>query len=90
MFGVRESSSKKLVWAIWCVPYHISIKGQSLPVVELQQAIYYGAPYKQDELFNVVTREAMRRVNKFGISQSVLIKTHDSVSCGPRSRRATP
>ncbi|XP_065917226.1 glycylpeptide N-tetradecanoyltransferase 2-like isoform X2 [Dysidea avara] len=73
VFGVRESSSKKLVWALWCIPYHISIKGQSLPVVELQQAIHYGAPYKQDELFNVVTREAMRRVNKFGISQSVLI-----------------
>ena len=70
VFGVRESSSKKLVWAYWCIPHHISIKGQLLPVVELEAAVYYGAP---DELFNVVTREAMRRVNKFGISQSVLI-----------------
>ena len=72
VFGVRESSSKKLVWAIWCVPYHINIKGQPLPVVELQQqGICYGG--KQDELFNVVTREAMSRVSKFGISQSVLV-----------------
>ena len=71
VFGIRESSSKKLVWEIWCVPYHISIKGQLLPVVELQQqGIYYGS--KQDELYNVMIREAMRCVSRFGISQSVL------------------
>ena len=72
VFGVRESSSKKLVWAIWCVPYHINIKGQSLAVVELQQpGMYYGG--KQDGLYNVVIREAMRCVSRFGISQSVLV-----------------
>jgi len=74
MFGVRKSSSKKLVWAIWCVPYHIRIKGQLLSVVELQQQImYYGARQKQDELSNVVMREAMRRINMFGISQFMLV-----------------
>ena len=74
VFGVRESSSKKLVWAIWCVPYHISIKEQSLPVVELQQqGIYYGG--KQDELYNAVTREAMKRLKSVGISQSVVSLT---------------
>jgi len=71
VFGVRESSSQKLVWAIWCVPYHISIKGQSLPVVELYQQ-GTDCDGKQEELYNVVTREALRRVRTFGISQSVL------------------
>jgi len=72
VFGVRNSSSKKLVWAIRCIPYHISIEGKSLPVVELQQQ---GKNYndKQDEIHNVVIREAMRRVSTFGISQSILV-----------------
>ena len=73
-FGVRESSSKKLVWAIWSVPYHISIKGQSLPIVELQQqGMYFGS--KQDELYNAVSREAMKRLKSVGISQSVISLT---------------
>ena len=72
LFGVRESSIKKLVWAIWCVPYHICINGLLLPVVELQQqGIYYGD--MQDELYNAVTREAIRRASKIGVSQSVLV-----------------
>jgi len=74
VFGVQEFSSKKLVWAIWCVPYHISIKGQSLPVVELQQqGMYYGV--KQDELFNAVTREAMKRLKSVGVLQSIISLT---------------
>jgi len=73
-FGVRESSSKNLVWAIWCVPYHISIKGQSLPVVELQQQGMYFVS-KQDELYNAVTREAMKRLKSVGILQSVISLT---------------
>jgi len=74
VFGVRESTSKKLVWAIWCVPYHISIKGQLLSVVELQQqGMYYGG--KQDELYNAVTREAMKKLKSVGIPQSVISLT---------------
>jgi len=71
-FGVRKCSSKKLVWAIWCVPYHINIKGQSLPVLELhQQGMNYDG--KQDDLYNVGIGEAMRRASLFEISQSVLV-----------------
>jgi len=71
-FGVRESSSKKLVWVIWCVPYWIKIKGQLIPVVEVQQQ---GIDYdnQRDQLYNLVTREAIFRVKRFGISQFILV-----------------
>ena len=72
IFGVRESSSQKLVLACWCLLYYISIKGQSLPVMELLQT-GYASPHQPNELYNVVTKEAMRRVYQFGISQSVLV-----------------
>ena len=59
VFGVRESDNKKLVQAIWCIPCHISVNRQLLPVVELQQK---WAQYEQDDLYNVIIREAMRRI----------------------------
>ena len=74
LFGIRSSSSKKLVWVTISLPYKIRIGRNFLSMVNLQ---YVGSDY--NHFRNIAIKEAMRILRHNGIFQATLNTTQRGI-----------
>ena len=73
LLGIRLSSSKKLVWSMACILYHIRVGGKVLSVVHLDRRASPLPKKKGSQLHNAAVKETMRMLGYEGIFQATIV-----------------